>query len=187
MREIILPMLLICGVNILYKWYQHNDLSWDIVIDTTETGYANYDTMLEWLQHFINHTKNKRRVAWLLFIIDGYRSHMIIPFHNLATKNKIVLFYLPLHSTYLIQLLDVGVFQPFKYYHINAIDKAVWLGDKKFGKLEFLAAFQLFRNQTFKSTIICHAFKSTDLVLFDPNVVLDKIREKQVQKMETAF
>ena len=46
------PMLLISGVNILHKWCQHNDLDCDIVIGTTETGYANDDTALEWLQHF---------------------------------------------------------------------------------------------------------------------------------------
>ena len=70
---------------------------------------------------------------------------MTMPFHNLATENNIVLFRLPPHSTYLTQPLDVGVFQPFKQYHTDAIDKAVRLGDEKFGKLEFLAAFQSFR------------------------------------------
>ena len=47
--ETIPPMLLVSGVNILYKWYQHNNLGGDIVISTTETGYANDDTALEWL------------------------------------------------------------------------------------------------------------------------------------------
>ena len=50
-------MLLFSGVNILHKWY-HNNLDSDIVIGTTETGYANDDTALEWLQYFIDqHTK----------------------------------------------------------------------------------------------------------------------------------
>ena len=59
--KIILPMLLVSGVNILYKWCQHNNFYGDIVIGTTETDYANDDTALEWLQHFIDHTQNKRR------------------------------------------------------------------------------------------------------------------------------
>ena len=107
---------------------------------------------------------------------------MTIPFHNLATENKIVLFRLPPHSTHLTQPLDVGVFQPFKHYHTDAIDKAVRLGDEKFGKLEFLAAFQSFRNQTFKPTTIRHAFESTGLVPFDPDVVLDKNSQKTSPK-----
>lgn len=79
--------------------------------------------------------------AWLLLIIDGYGSHVAIPFHNLATKNKIVLFRLPPHSTHLMQPLDVGDFQHFKHYHTDAIDEAVRLSDQNFGKLEFLAEF----------------------------------------------
>ncbi len=112
---------------------------------------------------------------------------MTLPFHNLATENKILLFRLPLHSTHLTQPLDVVVFQRFKYYHTDAIDKAVRLGDEKFGKLEFLAKFQSFCNQTFKPTTIHHAFKSTELVPFNPDVVLDKIREKQAQRAQTAI
>lgn len=71
---------------------------------------------------------------------------MTILFHNLATENKVVLFCLQLHFTHLIQPLNEGVFQAFKHYHTDAIDKAVRYGDKKFEKLNFLAAFQLFRN-----------------------------------------
>ena len=131
--------------------------------------------------------QNKRRGAWLLLIIDGYGSYMTLLFHNLATKNKIVLFHLQPHSTYLTWLLDVGVFQPFQHYYINTIDKIVWLSNKKFGKLEYLAAFHAFRNQTFKPITICHSFRSTGLVFFDPNMVLDKICEKQAQKAQTAI
>ena len=112
---------------------------------------------------------------------------MTLPFHNLAIKNKIILFRLPPHSTHLTQPLDVGVFQPFKHYYMDAIDKAVWLDDKKFGKLEFLAPFQSFRNQTFKPTIIRYVFMSTGLVPFNPDVVFDKIREKQAQIAQTAI
>ena len=59
--ETIPPMLLVSGVNILYKWCQNNDLDGEIVIGTTETGYANDDMVLEWFQHFIDLTRNKRR------------------------------------------------------------------------------------------------------------------------------
>ena len=61
------------------------------------------------------------------------------------------------------------------------------MGDEKFGKLEFLAAFQSFCNQTFKSSTIRHAFKSTGLVSFNTNVILDKICEKQAQRAQTAI
>ena len=108
--ETILPMLLVFGVKILYKWCQHNYLEGDIVIGITETSYTNDDTTLEWLQHFIDHIQNKRRGTCLLLIIDSYGSQITLPFYNLTTKNKIVLFRLLPHFTHLTQLLDVGVF-----------------------------------------------------------------------------
>ena len=45
--ETILPILLVSKINNLYKWYHHNDLEGDIVIGTTEIGYANNNTALE--------------------------------------------------------------------------------------------------------------------------------------------
>lgn len=44
------------------------------------------------------------------------------------------------------------------------INRAIWLGDKKFGKPEFLATFKLFCNQSFKLKAIHDAFKFTILV-----------------------
>ncbi len=71
---------------------------------------------------------------------------MTIPFYNLAIKNKIVSFHLKPYSTNITQPLDVEVFQSFKYYHTDAIEKSVQLGGENFGKLKFLSAFQLFHN-----------------------------------------
>lgn len=67
-------MLLVSGVKFLHMWCQHNDLDGETIIGTTRTIYANDDTSLEWLQHFIDHTQNKRWGAWLLLIIDDYGS-----------------------------------------------------------------------------------------------------------------
>ncbi len=135
------PMLLVSGdPNILHKWCQHNDLDGDIVIGTTETGYA----VLEWLQNFIDHTQNKRRGAWLLFIIDGYGSYMTIPFHNLATENKIVCISPPTTLIYLTQPLHVGVFQPFKHYHRMQLTRLFGLVMKNLENWNFWPRFSHF-------------------------------------------
>ena len=176
--EVIPPMLIISGVHILHKWCQENDLDEEVLIGTSETGYSNDDLAIDWLHHFIHHTRNKRIGARLPLIIDGFGSHATIPFFELATANNIILFRLPAHSTHLTQPLDVGVFQPYKHYHTEAVDHAVRMGDREFGKLEFLAAYQTFRNQTFKSSTIRHAFRTTGIVPFNPNMVLDIIRRK---------
>ena len=182
--DVIPPLLILSGIHILHKWCQHNDLDGETLIGTSETGYSNDDLAMDWLRHFIEHTRTKRRGAWLLLVIDGFGSHSTIPFLKLATENQIVLFRLPAHSTHLTQPLDVGVFQPYKHYHAEAIDHAIRMGDTEFGKLEFLAAFQEFRNKTFKSSTIRHAFRTTGIVPFNPNMVLDVIRQKQAAALE---
>ena len=51
------------------------------------------------------------------------------------------------------------------------------MGDEKFNKLEFLNAFNDFRAKAFKSTIIRSTWRQTGLVLYNPVLVLDKVRE----------
>ena len=47
--ETIPPMLLISRVNIPHKWCQDNNLDGETLIGSTETGYGNDDTVLDWL------------------------------------------------------------------------------------------------------------------------------------------
>lgn len=60
--EAIPPLLILSGVNILHKWCQHNDLDGDKLIGTSETGYLNDDLAIDWLHHFIYHTKIAEQV-----------------------------------------------------------------------------------------------------------------------------
>lgn len=112
---------------------------------------------------------------------------MTILFHNFVIGNKIVLFCLCPYFIYLIQLLDIAVFQLFKHYHKDVIDKAIWLSNEMFDKLEFLAIFQLFCSQSFKLSTIYHAFKSIRLEFFNFNMIFNKIRKKQAQIVQTTF
>ncbi len=59
--ETIYPRFFILEVNILYKLYTHNALGKKTLIGTIDRRYANYDTPLEWPQHFNDNTKMKRR------------------------------------------------------------------------------------------------------------------------------
>ncbi len=45
-------------------------------------------------------------------------------------------------------------------------------GEGDFGKLEFLAKFQVMRTQTFKKSTIQSAFKRIGLIPYNPEVVL---------------
>lgn len=53
---------------------------------------------------------------------------------------------------------------------------AISTGDESFTKVEFLAAFTKFRRQAFKSSTIRSAFRETGLIPYNPEVVLEKVR-----------
>ena len=81
-----------------------------------------------------------------------------------------------MHSTHLLQPLDVGIFQPLKYWHQMALHGSVQYGNVEYNKVDFLAAYQNMRNKTFKNSIILSAWKKTGLFPYNPQIVLDKVK-----------
>ena len=109
--------------------------------------------------------------------MNDYESHHTSEFIDYCKKQKIISFSLLLHTTHLLQSLDVCVFQSLKYWHLKVINKAIQMSDEIFIKIEFLTAFNEFRSKVFKKTIIHSTWKQTDLILFDSNVILNKMQE----------
>ena len=153
-----MPLIIILqGKQILNKWV-HNNLDEDISLAVSDSGYSNDYLEYKWLVHFELHSRGTQRGVYRLLIMDGYGSHLTYKFWAFARDHKIVLFRLPAHSTHLTQPLDVGLFQPFKHYHQEAIDKVVRLGNSDFDRVEFLACFQSMRKRTFTDSNIISAF-----------------------------
>ena len=177
------PALILKGKHVLAKWSRNNNLDGHISIGVSESGYSNDDLAIDWLKHFIKYTAKQRVGRYILLIIDGFGSHMTIPFHNLATAHDILLFKLPAHSTHITQPLDVGVFQPYKNAHGKAIEHAVRNGDAKFSRQEFLAAFQDFRAPVFIQGTIRNAFRKCGIHPLDSEVVLGPMRIKAARKL----
>lgn len=171
--------LILRGKHTLHKWAIHNDLSDEISLSTSDSGYSNDRLAIDWLKHFEKHSARGQVGLYRLLIMDGYGSHLTYEFWSLAKEHNIILFRLPPYSTHLTQPLDVGCFQPFKHYHTQAIDRVVRLGDVEFGKLQFLAEFQAMRNKTFTEATIRSAWKNTGLIPFNPEMVLSKVRAYQ--------
>jgi hypothetical protein len=77
--------------------------------------------------------------------------------------------------------LDVGVFQPYKHWHAEAIDDATRTGCTSFNKVEFLAAIESIRAKTFTKRTIRRGWQETGLIPYKPDVVLDKLRRDEFQ------
>jgi hypothetical protein len=87
------------------------------------------------------------------------------------------MFCLPPHTSHILQPLNVVLFQLFKHFHDKAVDYATRTGCGDFTKLEFLAAIDSIRQQTFKKSSILSSFQECSLVSFNSSIVLVKVQE----------
>ena len=143
-----------------------------MVIGTSPTDYSNDELSMAWIQHFETHTRKGTIGSKRLLLMDGYESHCIQEFIQYCDDNGIIPFGFPPHSTHLLQLLDVVVFQPLKHYHTEALDLIVQDGCANITKIEFLSVIQEVRRKAFKEETILSAFKKSGLVPYNPLVVL---------------
>lgn len=168
------PVLILSGIQQLEPWY-NNDLDGNVAITVAETGFNNDWISLKWIRHFEKFSAQKQQGAWRLLLLDGYGSHHIYEVVKFCEDHKIIPFGMPSHTTHLLQPLDVGVFQPLKHWHSEAVNDAVQNGDETFSKVEFLNALNTFRRKAFKPTTIRSAWKKIGLIPYNPDLVVDKI------------
>ena len=76
--------------------------------------------------------------------------------------------------------MTVSVFQNLKYNFKKVVQKEIFNSTTDISKVDFFSFFQRFHNQTFKNPKIYQsAFCKTRLILLNPLVVLEKIKEYQ--------
>jgi hypothetical protein len=82
---------------------------------------------------------------------------------------------MPLHSSHLLQPLDVGCFSPLKCAYSREIKALIRHHINHITKLEFLPAFKTAFDRSFTAANICSAFRGAGLVPLQPDVVLSKL------------
>lgn len=112
------PLVIYKGAGHYRGLYQHLDpiecQAWKF--SYTKSGWNNRELSIEWLKHFDIVTQSRLAKAthkqYRLLILDGCEIHIHIEFIEYCLDNSIVVYYLPPHSTHLLQPLDVGLFSP---------------------------------------------------------------------------
>jgi hypothetical protein len=110
-----------------------------------------------------------------MLLCDGYGSHLTYEFIQFCEKQRIVLFFIPPHSSHLLQPLDVGVFHVYKHWHSEMIEDMTITGCTKFTKDDFLAAITSIRQKTFKASTIRLGFRLTGIWPYNPGEVVDNL------------
>lgn len=143
-----------------------------------ETRYTNDWISLQWVKHFEKHSAKRQQGEWHLLLMDGHGLHHIYKFLKFCDDHKIKVVAIPLYTTYLLQPLDICVFQPLKHWHSETVNEAVQNGNETFSKVKFLNAFNSFCRKAFKESTICSAWKKTGLIPYNPALVINKVREE---------
>lgn len=166
------PLIILSAKTILFRWFDHLD---DEAIAITESGYINDRLAYQWVQHFEKATRPRTLGVYRLLICDRYGSHMTYEFSKFCDDHRIIVAFLPPHTSHLLQPLDVGVFSVYKHWHSEAVEAATAIGVNKRTKDDFLAGIQDIRAKTFKISTIKLGFRLTGLWPIDSSQVVDNL------------
>jgi hypothetical protein len=177
------PFLIFKGQRIQDSWVDET-IDPEIVIRVSPNGWTDSKIGFEWLQHFDHHTKNQRRGAYRMLILDGHASHISFEFVEYCEKHKILPICLPSKSTHILQPLDVGVFSALgKAYKVLLTAESVF-GAARVDNLNFLKLYTKAR-MTIPHNI-AGAFRGAGLFPFDPERILTKYRPQPPPFEETS-
>ena len=110
-----IPLFIILAAQYyLANWYTECDLLADQRIATTDNGQTINIVGLDQIKHFDYYIALYTKGKYRLLILDGYKSYYSIKFELYCQQNNIITLCISLHSSYLLQLLDVGCFRLLK-------------------------------------------------------------------------
>ena len=143
----------------------------------SESGWTNDELGFQWLTMvFDQASKNKTRNGrdWRLLFVDGHGSHVNERWLEWCEKHRVHLVIYSPHSTHRLQPLDVSLFSPLSTYYSQELDQFIQDCQciNKVSKNDFFKLFWKAYNQAFIEKNIHSDWARTDLILFDPPVVL---------------
>jgi hypothetical protein len=151
----------------------------DCWFTSSPNGWITNEIGLKWLNRlFHERTKDKSRRRWRLLFVDGYDSHVTLPFLEQLYKHKILVAVYPPHATYRLQPLDVGCFAPLAMYYNQNLEQFT-INSEGFTKLQKRDFFGLFFpawHEAFTENNVVSSWRKAGLLPLDPNMVLSQVR-----------
>ena len=114
-----------------------------------------------------------------MLVIDGFTGHTTLKFIDYCIKYDIILAVFPPHSTHLLQPLDLAVFQPMKHAHQHSIRDNLALGEIRYSREDFLAAFEGIYRKGFTKHNLISGFEKSGLFPPDPRPVLATLAKQR--------
>src|SRR6266480_6801984 len=172
---VIPPVITSQGSVHLQRHFQ--DLPDRYLLSVSDSGYINDEILIKTLKHINQFTKLRMKGKYRLLLLDNHECHLSLEFREYCEAEGIIPFTLLPHTTHFLQPLNVGCFQPNKHYHREAVNEATRMGNRDYNRMDFFVDIERIRHQTFKELTIKSAFKKTGIWPFNPEIVLQKLKE----------
>ena len=108
------PFIIFKVQNHLSAWYKDSGLPDNWVITLSENRWTSNSIGYKWIQYFNQYTSTHTIGTYRLLILDGHKSHLSAQFQHYCIERKIITLYIPPHSLYILQPLDISCFTPLK-------------------------------------------------------------------------
>ena len=136
------PLVIFEAIMHQTAWYENGLLPGDWSIGISENGWTNNVIGLAWLKDvFDKYIKDRIIGRYRLLILDGHGSHVTPEFDQYYLDQRIIVLYIPPHSSHLLQPLDVGCFSALKRSYGRSVERLISLGVNHIDKQEFLPLY----------------------------------------------
>jgi DDE superfamily endonuclease len=169
------PVMIVQGKRYIENWYLEK-LEKGVRVVLSDSRYTNKEILLILLNHIILYTEAGINKPLKVLLIDRHGSHIDPDFIIKATASNIHPYPFPSHLTYVLQPLDVGVFQPYKHWHKKAVQHAMRNLDLDYNIASFMQDLTEIQAETFKKSTIHHAFQKAGIWPISCKVAIAKMK-----------
>jgi DDE superfamily endonuclease len=142
----------------------------------TDNGWSNDSMAMNYIKHFNDSSHSTEPIGdYRLLILDGHGSHATFQFKKFYHDNRIILLYLPAHTTHKLQPLDIIIFGPQAEFYSQEVDQYSRYNGDGVTQREYLDWIIKARAKANTESNILSAWEKSGLIPFNPNIVLDKL------------
>jgi hypothetical protein len=139
----------------------------------SEKGWTSNIDGLKWLQDCYKPAIQENVAGGpRVLICNGHCSHITGGFVNFCMKNNIWLLVIPPYASYLLQSLDLAVFDPLKTYLLRYLQPVTKSGTHQVQKHELFSAYAVAPSAAFHVLNITSGFRYAGLFLFLPGLII---------------
>lgn len=165
------PLVIFNGGSLQTDWFPSDIPDW--FFTTSQKGWTSNTIGIHWLKSIFDPDTKPSCTTYRMLVIDGHSSHASVDFMWHCRMNKIVVLYLPAHSSHMLQPLDVAPFGKLKPKYRSIINELSTFDDAApIKKQRFIRSYNQAREEALSKQIIRAGWRGAGIVPLNPAKVL---------------